>query len=210
MKAKQMRRLALGARAVPLLLALIGAVMAGDAGWAYLWETAWVNHRPLPAYQPGPRAIGQGANDVPLWMPPPQPGRKIGELVFPAEGVRVPVVQGDSWADLALGAGHDPASALPGQGNNVYVAGHRDTVFHVLSRLHVGDLVEFETPYGTFTYQVTGAQIVPPTDTAVTAPTPRETLTLQTCWPFDYIGFAPLRYIVHTRFLHGPRTTNGG
>ncbi|MDI9260378.1 class D sortase [Alicyclobacillus sendaiensis] len=205
MKANVKRRLALAARAVPLLIALWGAVIAGDAGWAYLWETVWINKRPLPLYQPLVRPRPHKA-DAPLWVPPPRSGEKIGELVFPAQRVQVPVVQGDTWADLALGAGHDPSTALPGQGSNVYVAGHRDTVFRVLSRIHVGDRVEFQTPYGTFTYRVTWTQIVPPTDTSVTGPTPRETLTLQTCWPFDYFGFAPLRFIVHTRFVSGPRS----
>ncbi|WP_234969676.1 class D sortase [Alicyclobacillus vulcanalis] len=196
------RRLALLARAVPLALAVAGAAIAADAGWAYLWETVWVNDRPLPIYTP-PTTRPAGASP-PLWLPLPKDGEKIGELVFPAQHVRVPVVQGDSWADLALGAGHDPASALPGQPGNVYVAGHRDTVFRVLRLLRAGDLVEFESPYGTFSYRVTWTQIVPPTDTAVERQTRLDTLTLQTCWPFDYFGFAPLRYIVHTRFLGGP------
>jgi len=201
--ARAKRRFALAVRALPLVLAAVGAVIAGDAGWTYLWETVWVNDRPLPVYAPRDAEL-TADNGAALWVPPPKDGQKIGELVFPAERVSVPVVQGDSWADLSLGAGHDPASALPGQGSNVYVAGHRDTVFHVLSRIHRGDLVQFDTPYGRFTYRVTWTQIVMPSATYVTDPTHRETLTLQTCWPFDYFGFAPMRYIVHTAYVSGP------
>lgn len=189
-------------------MALAGAALAGDVGWAYLWETAWVNDRPLPEYHPR-NPIGE-AHATPWWAPAPKNGQKIGELVFPQQGVEVPVVQGDTWADLALGAGHDPQSALPGQHNNVYVAGHRDTVFRVLRRLHPGDLVVFVTPYGRFTYRVKNAQVVLPTAVYEAAPTGYETLTLQTCWPFDYFGFAPMRYIVHTAFVDGPHPHSGG
>ncbi|MBX6351816.1 MAG: class D sortase [Thermoflavifilum sp.] len=183
-------------RAIPLLMAVVGLVLVVYFGWKYLWETVWVNQRPLPLYRP--------VNAGPLWTPPPAEGDKIGELIFPRQHAEIPVVQGTSWTDLELGAGHYMPSALPGQGSNVYVAGHRDTVFRVLRDVKPGDSVAFATPYGVFIYRVTTTEVVPPTALYETRPTPYETLTLQTCWPFSFFGFAPMRYIVHTQLVSAP------
>jgi sortase A len=43
--------------------------------------------------------------------------------------------------------------------------------------------------------------IVGPKDVHVLDPTTRPTLTLVTCYPFDFIGHAPKRYIVRAELL---------
>ncbi|MGH7488206.1 MAG: sortase domain-containing protein, partial [bacterium] len=45
-------------------------------------------------------------------------------------------------------------------------------------------------------YHVTSTLIVGPDDVWVLDPTPKESLTLVTCYPFDFVGPAPKRYIV--------------
>jgi sortase A len=45
-------------------------------------------------------------------------------------------------------------------------------------------------------YDVRSTRIVDPTDVSVLKPTSGSTLTLVTCYPFDYIGAAPKRFIV--------------
>ena len=44
---------------------------------------------------------------------------------------------------------------------------------------------------------VTGTRVVEPTDVSVLDATSGTTLTLVTCYPFDYVGSAPQRFIVH-------------
>ncbi|MCL6637497.1 MAG: class D sortase, partial [Alicyclobacillus sp.] len=100
--------------------------------------------------------------------------------------------------------GHDPQTAWPGQGGNVFLAGHRDTVFVKLKDIQVGDTIELATPYGMFVYQVTQTQVVPGNDVAVLAPSSHELLTLCTCYPFVYIGAAPDRFIVSARLVSAP------
>jgi sortase A len=56
--------------------------------------------------------------------------------------------------------------------------------------------VTIATAAGTYRYIVRDTQIVEPTDLSVLAPTERPTVTLITCYPFDYIGSAPQRFIV--------------
>jgi sortase A len=96
---------------------------------------------------------------------------------------------------LALGPGHVPGSALPGQVGNFAVAGHRVTAgnpFWSLPGLRAGDLVYVETIAGTYEYRVTGKpDLVSADDTAMLSPvpghpgaTPRQRLiTLITCDP---------------------------
>jgi sortase A len=104
------------------------------------------------------------------------------------------VVEGVGDEDLALGPGHFPGTAMPGQVGNFAVAGHRAThgePFAHLDKLTVGDTIEVETVDGWFTYQVTWDRILTPTATEVLAPvaghpdmTPTQsTLTLVTCHP---------------------------
>jgi len=49
-------------------------------------------------------------------------------------------------------------------------------------------------------YAITQIQIVDPENVSVLAPTPAQTLTLVTCYPFYYVGNAPQRYIVTATF----------
>src|SRR6266516_7426285 len=107
---------------------------------------------------------------------------------------RFAIVQGTGLTQLALGPGHVPGTALPGQIGNFAVAAHRVTAgnpFYRLNDLRPGDKVMIETATATYTYQVTTTELVLPDDTAVLDPVPghprqhpREAMiTLITCDP---------------------------
>ena len=87
-------------------------------------------------------------------------------------------------------------SALPGEEGNAAFAGHRDTFFRGLRNVRGGDRIVVTTPDGIFTYIVRDTRVVRPTDLTALDPTSQPTLTLVTCYPFDYIGLAPKRFIV--------------
>ncbi len=99
-------------------------------------------------------------------------------------------------ADLDKGAGWIEGTARPGDAGNVAVAGHRDTFFRELRQVKTGDHVRLLTAAGPREYTVTETIVVEPSDTSVLRPTATPTLTLITCFPFDFIGTAPKRYIV--------------
>ncbi|MCL6452873.1 MAG: sortase [Alicyclobacillus sp.] len=147
-----------------------------------------------------PSAVGT----KPLWTPLPADGMRIGTLDIPSLDLTVPILQGTADADLAKGVGHQPGTALPGQPGNVYLAGHRDTVFTRLRYLQKGDRIVVGTPYGNFVYRAVAFRVVPATDVAVMKPTTADTLTLQTCYPFTFIGPAPYRYIVTAELVSAP------
>ncbi|MBW8896123.1 MAG: class D sortase, partial [Acidobacteria bacterium] len=77
------------------------------------------------------------------------------------------------------------------------LAGHRDTFFRGLRNVRSGDRISVTTPAGVIEYVVRGTRIVDPDDVSVLNPTEPQTLTLVTCYPFNYIGSAPRRFIVH-------------
>jgi len=97
---------------------------------------------------------------------------------------------------LRLAVGYIPGTALPGEGGNVGLAGHRDTFFRKLRDINPDDEIRVTTQEGVFRYYVQRTSIVQPTDVWVLDGTSYPALTLVTCYPFNYIGSAPQRFIV--------------
>ena len=130
-------------------------------------------------------------------------GEEIGEVYFPVLEVGMPVFHGVTDDELVKGVGHVPESRLPGEGGNIVLSGHRDTVFRRLGDLKVGDkiVVGVNGDGGKFIYKVARTRIVDKEDTTVVVPKPREMLTITTCYPFRFIGSAPERYVVEAEFL---------
>jgi LPXTG-site transpeptidase (sortase) family protein len=73
-----------------------------------------------------------------------------------------------------------------------------------LKGVRIGDIVDIVTPSGTYHYKVESTKIVMPKNVEVLDPTPDPSLTLVTCYPFNYVGSAPKRFIVRARQIGGP------
>jgi sortase A len=129
-------------------------------------------------------------------------GSVIGRMEIPRIGLSTLVVQGDSEGILKRAVGHIPGTALPGQSGNIALAGHRDGFFRPLRVIHPGDLIMFETPGGTYDFEVEDTSVVAPTDLSVLRDTQQRQLTLITCYPFSWLGSAPNRFIVRARQLN--------
>ena len=128
----------------------------------------------------------------------------IGKLAIDRLGISVVVLEGDGDRTLRIAAGHVPETALPGRAGNVVIAAHRDTFFRPLRNVRANDIITIATPGGTYRYLVESTSVVKPDRVDVMNPTPGPTMTLVTCFPFYYIGAAPLRFIVRAREI-GPR-----
>ena len=126
-------------------------------------------------------------------------GEMIGRLGIPRVNVSVIVLEGADSSVLDVAAGHIPGTALPGLSGNVGIAAHRDTFFRSLREIRVQDRLSFRTAAGIFQYAVESTEVVEPSDTGVLRQNAGEELTLVTCYPFNYIGSAPKRFIVHAR-----------
>ena len=124
-------------------------------------------------------------------------GSAFGILKIPRLHLLQAVVEGANDAQLRLAPGHVTGTALPGEGGNTAIAGHRDSFFRPLKDIRIGDEIVVSTPAREIRYRVTGTEIVDPTDTKVLRTSHEESLTLITCYPFYYVGAAPKRFIVH-------------
>jgi sortase A len=126
-------------------------------------------------------------------------GDAIGRVTIGAIGLKIIIVQGTDHESLKEGPGHYAGSSLPGQGELVYVAGHRTTYlapFSHIDALKPGDFVTVDLPYATFKYVVTRHRIVAANDVAVLRSPGHEVLILQACHPRF---FASHRYLVYAK-----------
>jgi sortase A len=124
-------------------------------------------------------------------------GEAVARLRVPRLGLNMVVVNGTDHDSLTKGPGRYLGSFMPGEGQLVYIAGHRTTYSAPFSRiddLRRGDPVTVELPYGTFEYRITGHVIVEATALRVLRSRGREVLALQACHPRF---FASHRYIAY-------------
>lgn len=133
-------------------------------------------------------------------------GDLIGRIEIPRLDLSTVIFEGDDDDVLKMGVGHLAGSPLPGEAGNVVLAAHRDTFFRPLRFIRSRDRIDVVTPAGTRRYQVDSTNIVTPDHISVLAPTRSATLTLVTCFPFDWFGHAPMRFIVRAHELNPPHS----
>ena len=173
----------------------------GLAAWcaAILVEARF--HQTAPLVQP-PLVVTQTVlpgdrGDAKTSVPPaPAAGVLLGRLEAPTVKLATTVLEGSDDATLSRGSGHIEDTPFPGQPGNVGIAGHRDTTFRALRNIHVGDALQYRTAGRLFRYRISKTWIVGPDDVYVLDPTPQPALTLVTCYPFEFVGHAPRRFIV--------------
>jgi len=136
------------------------------------------------------------STDKAIYSVYPVDGDNIGSLTIPALNRKLTILQGTGDEELNKGVGHFTQSVLPGGKDNCVISGHRETSFRQLYKLKVGNQIIVQTSAGTFTYEVIGTRIVHKDDKTVIVPTKNAVLTMTTCYPFNFIGNAPDRYIV--------------
>jgi sortase A len=122
-------------------------------------------------------------------------GAVVGRVRVPSLGISAVIFEGTDESELMKGVGHWQGSPISGDGN-VVLAAHRDTFFRGLKAVREGDEIVVDTPAGSSNYRVSGTSIVWPDSMEVVKPTGSPTLTLITCYPFEFFGHAPKRFIV--------------
>ncbi|WP_164491833.1 class D sortase [Staphylospora marina] len=195
-------------RKIAWLLIAIGVVMFGynalewwgqasiaiiDPKTAVAISDQWDDTTPLPMLEEG---IKQN-------LPEAKRGEKVGEVILPRMGAILPIVRGTDEKSLKKGVGlyEGHGTVKPGETGHVVLSGHRDTVFRGLDKLKPGDKIFVK--YGTklFTYQFRKSWITHPDDRTVIVPHEQPVLSLTTCYPFDYVGDAPERYIIRAELV---------
>jgi sortase A len=151
----------------------------------------------------------------------PAAGALLGRVTIARLNLAAVVREGVDAGTLSTAVGHVPSTALPGEAGNLAIAAHRDTLFRALKDIQLGDVVTFQSPQDTYTYQVEATQIVNPSDVRVLAAdgggliqqakgahAAQPLLTMITCYPFYYVGSAPKRFIVEARLVPGMQRAN--
>ncbi|WP_282173944.1 class D sortase [Cytobacillus firmus] len=124
----------------------------------------------------------------------------IGLLSVPKINKDIPIIEGTDNDQLEAGVGHYTGTAFPGQKDQIVLSGHRDTVFRKFDQLTVGDIFTVKLSYGDFSYEIYDTKIVDADDLSIIKSTsPEEVLTVTTCYPFNFIGDAPERFIFYAR-----------
>jgi sortase A len=126
--------------------------------------------------------------------------------------------QGTDARVLALGPGHYPSTALPGQPGTTAFAGHRVTHTHPflhINDLRRGDTITVTTRWGRFRYRVYRERIVPVTDVSVLANVGFQQLILTACHPPHtalerYVVFARRVPMGAARRVREPATAQDG
>jgi sortase A len=128
-------------------------------------------------------------------------GQAIGRIRVPRLDVNLILVNGTDHDSLTKGPGRDLRTYMPGEGQLVYIAGHRTTYlapFAHIERLQSGDRVTLDVPYATFRYRVFKHRIVGANEMSVLRSHGVEIVELQACHPRF---FASQRYIAYARLV---------
>lgn len=153
----------------------------------------WDQRQPKPALKSG---IKQNLPEV-------KAGEQVGELVIPRLGAIIPVVEDTTEEALENGVGlyEGYGTVNPGETGHVVLSGHRDTVFRDVGKLKIGDRVYVRYGDYYFEYQIRKTWVTHAEDRTVIVPHPKPILSLTTCFPFDYVGDAPDRYIIRAELI---------
>ena len=143
-------------------------------------------------------------HSIPKIAPHPSGPQLLGRISVPRLDLSAAVDEGVDDNTLSLAIGHIPGTVLPGVAGNVAVAAHRDTFFRPLKDIRENDEIDFLTTRGEYRYRVKSMRIVNPEDVEVLKPSSRPELTMITCYPFDFFGHAPKRFVVQAT-LFSPR-----
>lgn len=142
---------------------------------------------PRRAHAAGMARDGAAVNDL------------VGRIEIPRLRISAIIAEGTDSRTLRRAVGHVPSTALPGDAGNIVLAGHRDSFFRALKDVHAGDQVRITTEDGVYDYMVDSTDVVGPERTDLLSASDATTLTLITCYPFNYVGPAPDRFVVHAR-----------
>lgn len=180
-------------RTVANLLAAAGMLAFSYCGFELVTSRTY-QAREMSRFPSPSRAESQPPTAV---RPYPAAGSTMAKLAIPRLELSAIVLEGAEERQLKLGPGHIRGTSLPGEGGNVGLAAHRDSFFRPLRFIQKSDTIKLTTYAQEFQYRVVSTEIVQPEDVRVLYPAGYETLTLVTCYPFDFVGPAPKRFIVH-------------
>jgi sortase A len=126
----------------------------------------------------------------------PARGSVLGRIQVPRLNLSYVLLEGTDSRTLDRSVGHVEWTSGIGENGNIGIAGHRNTHFRKLEWIRRGDDVILSSAKAQYRYRVEWARLYRPTDMEVLDPAHGPAITLITCFPFEYVGSAPLRFVV--------------
>lgn len=180
----------------------------------WLYYVNYLNQKlPTVSLPQNPPAVQD--NNIKLPDNLPEIKRKVenDKLKISKIAVDAPVfwdVEPDKIIETLLGGvAHYKGSGLPGEGSNIFIVGHSsnyfwiksdyNNVFSLLDKLEKGDRIELTKDNKSYFYDVVDKRVVKPDQVEVLQRTPKETLSLMTCWP---IGTSYERLVVQAQLIY--------
>ncbi|WP_368900964.1 class D sortase [Oceanobacillus oncorhynchi] len=198
-------------RKLSLLLIAIGFLVVVYSGWNYFQATQSVQEIPEKSETAEAAAINipEKSDEEETVNPSTlnyevDAGSEIAMLDIPAMNKRFTTYWGADERTLDQGVGMYVSewTTVPNrEGGHTVLSGHRDTVFTGLDELGQGDILEVHYNGETFEYEINKTWITDAADRTVIVEKEEPTLTLTTCYPFDFIGYAPDRYIIEATLV---------
>lgn len=169
---------------------------------AYAWQQAEVSASAASypvsrLVSASPAASGGRGSSTPQAVSP----TILGRLRIPALGLSVPIVDDDDMGSLLRGVGHIRGTAMPGGLGTVALAGHRDTFLRPLQGISHAMQISVSHGSDEYQYSVDSTEIVNPDNVRVLDTEDTPELVLITCYPFHFIGAAPMRFIVRAHLV---------
>ena len=129
----------------------------------------------------------------------PEYGTKYGTIEIEKIDLELPIYFGDTLEILKNGIGHSSGSYFPGEGGSIIYMGHNyKKMLRRLGEVQKGNLIKITTTYGEYTYKVYDMQLIKETELdKLPVQREKDILMLDTCYPFNNIGYATQRYVVY-------------
>lgn len=123
----------------------------------------------------------------------------VGVMIVDKTGEEIPILKGASQENLKYGAGLYDNDIFPGKDGTAIIFGHRETTFGFLEDIEVKDKIEIKTINNQYKYEVLETYVTNPKDASIISQDKGKRLRIVTCYPFNYLGSAPNRFVVNLK-----------
>ena len=131
----------------------------------------------------------------------PEYGTRYGNIKIESLNINLPLYYGDKLAYLRYGVGQSSGGYFPGEGGSIICMGHNNKNYlYDLPKIKNGAIIEINTTYGDFKYEVFDTKIINMYDVdSIKIQKEEEILMLYTCYPVNSLGDKKDRFFAYAR-----------
>ena len=131
----------------------------------------------------------------------PEYGTRYGNIKIESLDIALPLYYGDKLSILKNGVGQSSGGYFPGEGGSIICMGHNDRTFlYNLPDIQDDAIIQIDTTYGNFKYQVYDTKIVNMYNVdELPIQKEEEILMLYTCYPVNTLGNKTDRFVVYAK-----------